>query len=124
MLKAQCPDCGEELTLHVDLSEGPPGEVGMECDCGAIPIWKLEWCYEVWLGGYLYDERVQAERKREDYYLRCICNTSTDYARHYIPQASLSTLRRCLEEIKGRGASKTLRGMIEARIRRLERGRG
>lgn len=59
------------------------------------------------------------EKELQDYYLRCICNTSTEYARDYILQASPATLRRCLEEIEGREAGKTLRKMIEARIRRV-----
>lgn len=59
------------------------------------------------------------EEELQDYYFRCIINTSTEYARHYIPQASLDTLKRCLVAIEGRGCGKTLRKMIEARIRRV-----
>lgn len=59
------------------------------------------------------DEETQA------YYARCITTTSTDYARYYIKLASLDTLKKCLGTIEGRGASKTLRKMIERRIRQL-----
>ena len=46
MLDARCPACGAKLVVHVDMSEGPPLEVGEECDCGAIPIWELKWWIE------------------------------------------------------------------------------
>jgi len=58
------------------------------------------------------------EQEREDYHFRCICGTSVEYARYYVQRASLATLQRCLED---RRVGKTLRRMIEARIRRLER---
>lgn len=51
---------------------------------------------------------------------RTICHTSTEYARSYIKRASLGTLQRCLVEIKGLPHTKTLRTMIERRIRVLE----
>lgn len=56
-LEAKCPDCGAELALDVDLSEGPPDEVGTECDCGAIPVWKLTWWYDYKLGEFAHFER-------------------------------------------------------------------
>lgn len=65
--------------------------------------------------------RLKTEEEKQDYYFGCITTTSIDYARRYIPQASLDTLRRCLQEIEGRGYCKTLRRMIETRIGRLER---
>ena len=61
------------------------------------------------------------EQETQEYYLSCICNTSADYARRYIPKATLETLRKCHEILRRRSHTKTLRGMIEARIRRLER---
>lgn len=64
---------------------------------------------------------TMTEQEAQDYYFRCICFTSVDYARRYIPQASLATLERCLEEVSNRLDSKTLRRMIEARIRRVKR---
>ena len=64
---------------------------------------------------------TMTEQEAQDYYFRCICFTSIDYARRYIPLASLATLERCLEEVSKRLHSKTLRKMIEARIRRLAR---
>lgn len=64
---------------------------------------------------------TMTEQETQTYYFRCICFTSTDYARRYIPKASLATLKRCLEEIKDRKYSKTLRTMIERRIRQMER---
>lgn len=51
-----CPVCKEELNLFIDTSESPPDEVGTECDCGALPIWKVEWAYRVWVGEYLCDD--------------------------------------------------------------------
>lgn len=64
---------------------------------------------------------TMTEQEAQAYYFRCICSTSTDYARRYIPKASLATLERCLEEVKDRPYSKTLRKMIERRIRQVER---
>ena len=61
-------------------------------------------------------------KELQDYYFRCICNTSAEYARHYVKKASLATLERCLVEIEGRDASKTLREMIERRIRQVKKG--
>lgn len=60
-------------------------------------------------------------KERADYYLRCICSTSVDYAKYYIKRASLETLKRCLVEIEGRGASKTLRELILRRIAQIEK---
>jgi hypothetical protein len=57
VIKVDCPKGGAELKIHVDLSEGPPDEVGTECDCGAIPVWGLKWDFIVELGDFLYDER-------------------------------------------------------------------
>jgi hypothetical protein len=59
MLEAVCPKCGAKLVLYVDLSMGPPDEVGTECDCGAIPTWRLDWDYVFELGDFLYDDREQ-----------------------------------------------------------------
>lgn len=61
MLKAICPDCGAELMLTVDLSQGPPSEVGTECDCGCIPVWKLDWWYDFKLGEFAHFERRRPE---------------------------------------------------------------
>ena len=56
VLKAKCPKCGAELELWIDDSSGPPDEIGTECDCGAIPVWGLDWGYSYKLGEYKYDE--------------------------------------------------------------------
>lgn len=61
------------------------------------------------------------ETELQEYYLRCICNTSVDYARSYIPQATIETLRKCLEILRQRPQTTTLRLMITRRISRLER---
>jgi hypothetical protein len=66
MLEAKCPECGAELKLHPDFSEGPPDEIGTECDCGAIPVWKLDYWIEFELGEFLYEEReYMAELRRK-----------------------------------------------------------
>lgn len=57
MLDAMCPCCGAKLEIDVDLSQGPPNEVGTECDCGAIPVWHLDWGYALALGEFKHDER-------------------------------------------------------------------
>ena len=56
-LAAKCPDCGGDLTVDVDLSMGPPDEVGEECDCGCIPVWHFNWWYDGELGDFAYFER-------------------------------------------------------------------
>ena len=53
---AACPACGALLTLQADVSCSPPSEVGTECDCGALPVWKADWWYEVELTEYLRDD--------------------------------------------------------------------
>ena len=58
-LETRCPSCRAKLMIEFDLSEGPPDEVGTECDCGAIPVWRLESWYEFELGEYLHDERIK-----------------------------------------------------------------
>ena len=63
MLETDCPECGRKLRLYVDLSEGPPDEVGTECDCGAIPVWRLEWWYQYCLGPYSHNERDKDEAR-------------------------------------------------------------
>lgn len=64
---------------------------------------------------------MMTDEERENYYLRCICSTSVEYAKYYIVRASLETLHRCLVEIEGRGSSKTLRGLIVRRIAKIEK---
>ena len=59
MLEATCPNCGAPLRLEVDDSSGPPRKIGMECDCGAIPVWQLDWDYAYALGEYMHDESVK-----------------------------------------------------------------
>jgi hypothetical protein len=55
-LPAKCPNCGRELEVWIDTSNGPPDEVGTECDCGAIPVWRLVWWYDFDLGDFSHDE--------------------------------------------------------------------
>lgn len=62
VIQKDCPQCGRVLDIHIDTSEGPPGEAGTECDCGAIPVWAVDWAYEVWLDKYLHDERQPATK--------------------------------------------------------------
>lgn len=64
---------------------------------------------------------TMTDEEHEDYYLRCICSTSVDYAKYYINRASIETLKRCLEEIEGRGASITLRRLLMRRIAKIEK---
>jgi hypothetical protein len=67
MLKAKCPACGCDLEVYVDLSEGPPDEVGAEClNCGAIPVWRLNWWYEVEIGDFAYYEREASPALKEE----------------------------------------------------------
>ena len=58
-ISATCPKCSRPLRLWVDDSSGPPDEVGTECICGAIPVWKLD-CY------YAYDLREFDHYEREE----------------------------------------------------------
>ncbi len=60
--KKRCPGCGEPLEVWVDLSEGPPAEAGTECDCGCIPVWGVDWSYDVWLTDFRHDEREYVRR--------------------------------------------------------------
>ena len=42
-----CYKCGDPLTLDVDTSCGVPSEVGTEClNCGAEPVYRVNWWYE------------------------------------------------------------------------------
>lgn len=44
----ECYRCGEPLILTVDTSCGPPSEAGTEClACGAQPVYRVNWWYEV-----------------------------------------------------------------------------
>jgi hypothetical protein len=55
-LPAKCPNCGRELEVFIDASSGSPDEAGTECDCGAIPVWKVISWYEFDLGDFSHDE--------------------------------------------------------------------
>ena len=57
IVEGWCPKCGRPLEIPVDDSHGMPDEVGTECDCGAIPIWKLKWWIECELGEFSHYER-------------------------------------------------------------------
>lgn len=61
ILEAFCPKCGDPLEVYGDDSSGMPDEVGTECDCGAIPVWKLEWWVEYKLGSFSHYEREGKE---------------------------------------------------------------
>jgi len=52
-----CPACGEKLQVAVDMSDGIPSETGTECDCGAIPVFKVDWEPHIWIDGFKYYER-------------------------------------------------------------------
>lgn len=60
VIQKDCPNCEKVLDIHIDTSEGPLGEAGTECDCGAIPVWEVEWEYDVWISDYLRDEHQPA----------------------------------------------------------------
>jgi len=66
MEKRNCPDCGAELELYIDLSEGPPDEVSIECDCGTSLVWKVEWEYTVWVGDFLPINQLTRLEKKEE----------------------------------------------------------
>lgn len=51
LFHAKCPKCDADLSLYIDTSCGPPDEVGTECDCGALPSWKVFWEYSIWVEG-------------------------------------------------------------------------
>lgn len=84
-----------------------------------------EWCAQckkIVEEGRLMDHgRVMSREEIDAYHVSCITSTSVEYARRYIKKASLAVLLQALEEIEGRGASKTLRRLIEARIRALRK---
>ena len=52
-----CPACGAKLQVAVEMSEGIPSETGTECDCGAIPVFKVDWEPRIWIDGFSYYER-------------------------------------------------------------------
>lgn len=53
-----CPACGARLKVAVDMSEGIPSETGTECsNCGAIPVFKVDWEPRIWIDGFKYYER-------------------------------------------------------------------
>jgi hypothetical protein len=56
-LEAECPNCHGKLKVFIDLSEGVPDEAGTECDCGAIPIFYVNWEPHVFLDGFKSYER-------------------------------------------------------------------
>lgn len=51
LFHAKCPECERDLELYIDTSSGPPDEVGTECNCGAMPSWRVYWEYNVWIEG-------------------------------------------------------------------------
>lgn len=65
-------------------------------------------------------EEVMTDDYRE-ICIRSITSSSTDYARYYIKKADIEMLEECLRRIEGRGQVKTLRRLIESRLRRLRR---
>lgn len=60
-IETYCPKCGEPLKAFGDDSTGMPDTVGTECDCGAIPIWKLTHWTEYELGEFSHYEREGAQ---------------------------------------------------------------
>ncbi len=63
LFHAACPACGAALELVVDVSCGPHGEVGAECEgCGALPIWRVDWWYAVEVCEYVRDDRKEKPR--------------------------------------------------------------
>ena len=71
----------------------------------------------------VYPERLSGDQivDRREWAIRAITTTSAEYARSYIREADVGILEEALRRIEGRGFSKTLRNMIESRLRRLRR---
>lgn len=62
LFHVNCIKCGKPLSIHVDVSCGPPSEAGTEClNCGAVPIYRVNWWYEVALEALVRDDSVPSD---------------------------------------------------------------
>lgn len=58
-----CPNCGRKIKLYIDTSNGPPREIGTECECGKVPVFRVDWTYDIWLNGFDHYEPDNNEIK-------------------------------------------------------------
>ena len=50
------------MTLAVDTSSGPPSEAGTEClTCGAQPVYRVNWWYEIELQEMKRDDALRED---------------------------------------------------------------